>query len=167
MRTDFETILKQFFYEHQTKTRAELCLTQAQMAKLLKMELRSYSDLDQRKSSCSALTLACYLIYCCKDPMAFLSGLHERFKPLSDAKPCVIFPSANSESCPFHIPLMVTEIVITGDGERFPVCPFCGMTLEREFLNYCDRCGQKLNWTSFPKSATVHTLRAGYANQKR
>lgn len=87
MRTQLESVLKQFFYEHQTKTRAQLRLTQAQMAQRLAMELRSYSDLDQCKSSCSALTLACYLIYCCEDPLAFLRELHMAFKPLIHAQP--------------------------------------------------------------------------------
>lgn len=87
MRNQYETVLKKFFYEHQTKTRAKLQWTQAEMAEHLFMVLRSYSDLDQCKNSCSGLTLACYLIYCCEDPMSFLAGLYEAFKPLTDAKP--------------------------------------------------------------------------------
>lgn len=31
----------------------------------------------------------------------------------------------------------------------FPVCPKCGITLEREYQPFCDRCGQCLNWKSF------------------
>lgn len=26
------------------------------------------------------------------------------------------------------------------------VCPRCGVTMEREFMAYCDRCGQCLCW---------------------
>ncbi|MDD4688804.1 MAG: hypothetical protein PHE51_03545 [Eubacteriales bacterium] len=31
----------------------------------------------------------------------------------------------------------------------FPVCPRCSMTIEREFMSYCDRCGQRLNWNYY------------------
>ena len=29
----------------------------------------------------------------------------------------------------------------------YPVCPQCGMTMEREYQAFCDRCGQKLDWS--------------------
>jgi len=29
---------------------------------------------------------------------------------------------------------------------RYYICPGCGIFLEREFVHYCDSCGQKLNW---------------------
>ena len=28
----------------------------------------------------------------------------------------------------------------------FYVCPWCKITLEREYMSYCDRCGQRLDW---------------------
>ncbi len=31
-------------------------------------------------------------------------------------------------------------------GEGYYVCPRCGVSLEREFMAYCDRCGQRLGW---------------------
>lgn len=158
MRNQYETILKHFFFEHQTKTRAELQWTQAKMAERLCMELRSYSDLDQCKSSYSGLTLACYLIYCCEDPMAFLSGLYEAFKPLTDAKPRNVQLESHGENLSQRSTLQVTEILETADGECFPVCPRCKITLEREYMGFCDRCGQKLNWHGFPKSATVYIV---------
>ena len=167
MRTQFETILKKLFYEHQTKTRAEMRLTQAQMAKLLKMELRSYSDLDQCKTSCSALTLACYLIYCCEDPISFLSDLHAAFKPLSDIEPKGLCPTPHSACLSYRMPLQVTEILVTADREYFPVCPRCGVTLEREYMRYCDRCGQKLDWFSFPKSAKIRPVQGKRSKQER
>ena len=27
----------------------------------------------------------------------------------------------------------------------YPVCPKCGVTIEREYQRFCDRCGQKLD----------------------
>ena len=26
------------------------------------------------------------------------------------------------------------------------LCPKCGIPLDREFVRFCDQCGQKLNW---------------------
>lgn len=158
MRTQFEAILKQFFYEHQTKTRSELRLTQAQMAERLNMDRRSYTDLDTCKNCCSALTLISYLIYCCDDPMAFLLALYEAFKPLTYAKPRNLCLESKDESLSYRLPMQVTEIFATDDQEHFPVCPRCRISLEREYMNYCDRCGQRLDWFGFPSSAVIRTF---------
>lgn len=37
----------------------------------------------------------------------------------------------------------------------FPVCPQCGITLEREYQAYCDRCGQCLSWKAFSKAIVI------------
>lgn len=34
----------------------------------------------------------------------------------------------------------------------YPVCPRCGITMEREFQQFCDRCGQKLDWSIFSQT---------------
>ena len=75
MRKRNEQILKQFFYEQLIQTRYEKRMTQTQMAGRLGMDPRSYVELDQGKSSCSALTLALFLIYVCKDSDTFLEKL--------------------------------------------------------------------------------------------
>ncbi len=49
-------------------------------------------------------------------------------------------------SAAYRVPLTVTEIRKLQDGD-FAVCPHCGMTLPREFMRYCDRCGQRLSWS--------------------
>lgn len=49
-------------------------------------------------------------------------------------------------------PKSVTEIrkIKNFNGSiAFPVCPQCGITLEREFQAFCDRCGQRLDWNTF------------------
>lgn len=33
----------------------------------------------------------------------------------------------------------------------YPVCPRCKETFEREYQQYCDRCGQKLAWNKYGK----------------
>lgn len=54
------------------------------MAAVLVMDDRSYVELDHGKSCCSALTLALYLIYCCENPTAFLTGLREVLEEVMD-----------------------------------------------------------------------------------
>ena len=34
-------------------------------------------------------------------------------------------------------------------GADFPKCPRCGSAMEREYQLFCDRCGQRLNWSEF------------------
>lgn len=31
-------------------------------------------------------------------------------------------------------------------SHTYPVCPRCGIILEREYTKFCDNCGQKLRW---------------------
>ena len=37
----------------------------------------------------------------------------------------------------------------------YPVCPNCGITIEREYQVYCDRCGQRLSWDEFERAAAL------------
>ena len=50
----------------------------------------------------------------------------------------------------YRRPMSVTEVFYYVDSlmgpTTYPICPHCGMTMEREFQSFCDRCGQALNW---------------------
>ena len=35
------------------------------------------------------------------------------------------------------------------------ICPRCNMTMEREFMAYCDRCGQCLGWEHYRKAVVI------------
>ena len=37
-----------------------------------------------------------------------------------------------------------------------PVCPRCKTTMEREYMAYCDRCGQCLDWRGLKKAQVVY-----------
>lgn len=37
----------------------------------------------------------------------------------------------------------------------FPVCPRCRVSLEREFQNFCDRCGQPLDWRQYSHAQLI------------
>ena len=35
------------------------------------------------------------------------------------------------------------------------ICPRCSITMEREFMAYCDRCGQCLDWKNYKKAVVI------------
>lgn len=49
----------------------------------------------------------------------------------------------------YRIPVPVNKVLVLDNGTGFPICPRCDCTLEREYMNFCDRCGQKLGWDLF------------------
>lgn len=75
MRKQYHKILKSCFHSSLVHTREAMELTQSQMAGILAMDDRSYISLDHGKNCCSAVTLALFLIYCCRDPVKFLEEL--------------------------------------------------------------------------------------------
>lgn len=55
-----------------------------------------------------------------------------------------------AEAVTYRIERPVTQIVqYPTYGHWFPLCPRCKISLEREYVSFCDRCGQKLNWDQF------------------
>ena len=46
-------------------------------------------------------------------------------------------------------------------GQCYPLCPRCRRTLDREYMGYCDRCGQKLNWAHLNDARTLPAPTAG------
>ena len=54
----------------------------------------------------------------------------------------------------FRQALPVTELMVFQShcGETgYYVCPGCAMTIEREFMSFCNHCGQKLDWSGYKK----------------
>lgn len=54
----------------------------------------------------------------------------------------------------YRIPKAVTQAIRQPDGRCHPVCPRCKITVEREYMHFCDRCGQKLGWRNY-KAALI------------
>ena len=47
----------------------------------------------------------------------------------------------------YRVALPVTKFVkYSTHGSCYPLCPRCKRSMEREYANFCDRCGQKLFW---------------------
>ena len=58
----------------------------------------------------------------------------------------------------FRMPMPVREVRVypsVSGRPAFPVCPQCGQVLEREYMLYCNNCGQCLSWTLFKKAVVV------------
>lgn len=55
--------------------------------------------------------------------------------------------------------MLVNEVMVfeTWFGKTgYYVCPRCKITMEREFMLFCDRCGQKLDWKYYRKAKVVY-----------
>lgn len=48
----------------------------------------------------------------------------------------------------YRVPFPVTKVIACANT-TYPICPRCAVSLEREYMCFCDRCGQKLNWDLF------------------
>jgi tRNA(Ile2) C34 agmatinyltransferase TiaS len=50
----------------------------------------------------------------------------------------------------------VTQILKLASGHCYPVCPRCKISVEREYMKFCDRCGQRLSWTKIRDAIIVY-----------
>lgn len=151
MRLLFKATFKKFFDERLMETRTFLHLTQHQTANILQMAPRSFIDMEHGNYGCSGLTLALYLIYLCENPLAFLSDLRSILE--TTALPSAAVVNADkTDAKSYRIPLSVKHVKRDPDGRRHAVCPRCGILFDRTGAAYCEHCGQKLDWNSFPGS---------------
>lgn len=59
----------------------------------------------------------------------------------------------------YRRPMNVGEIHVfphCHETPAYPVCPRCGRTMEREYMAFCSRCGQKLNWQNYQYARIVY-----------
>lgn len=60
----------------------------------------------------------------------------------------------------YRAAMPITEVMVCKSawmGETgYYVCPRCHITLEREFMGFCDRCGQRLDWKDYKKAKVVY-----------
>ena len=54
----------------------------------------------------------------------------------------------------YRIPMRVTHLRQYRNTSYY-ICPRCGIPIEREFMSYCDRCGQCLSWKHYRQAKTV------------
>ena len=62
----------------------------------------------------------------------------------------------NDEALSYRTPMTVVDAVCFPQNNIYPRCPRCQSTMERDYQNYCDRCGQALAWNKYAKAALVY-----------
>ncbi len=58
----------------------------------------------------------------------------------------------------YRIALKVNKIFMRLNGDTYPICPRCSSTLEREYMSYCNCCGQRLGWSDFDNAKVISAL---------
>ena len=56
----------------------------------------------------------------------------------------------------YRVPMEVTKILKLKSGNLYPVCPRCKITVDREYMKFCDRCGQRLGWAEIKDAIIVY-----------
>lgn len=70
----------------------------------------------------------------------------------------LLMPPVLRQQLRFRLPMPVTHaqgFPCQNGFTTYPVCPQCGITFEREYQHYCDRCGQCLDWKCFSKAVII------------
>ena len=59
----------------------------------------------------------------------------------------------------YRYPMLVKEVIVfpelPNEGGYY-FCPRCQTTMERDFMKYCDRCGQCLDWSQYEQAEVVY-----------
>ena len=87
-------------------------------------------------------------------------------KKLVDSRQVEIIPQSLYNllllSAEFRLAKPVVEVMsfrsAFGGHTCYFVCPSCQVTLEREFMAYCDRCGQRLDWKDHGSAKIIFPL---------
>ena len=69
-----------------------------------------------------------------------------------------MLPLSLLEQLCYRRPLQVTRVlrIHTSQGtSSYPLCPRCAISLDRDYIAFCDRCGQMLDWSSFSHASPV------------
>ena len=81
MSNRYKQVLAAFFRHQIFHTRVEILdITQEEMAHRIGISTRSYVDLENGKTTCSAVTLALFLAFVCIDPIVFREELRYAFE---------------------------------------------------------------------------------------
>ena len=56
----------------------------------------------------------------------------------------------------YRVPLPVKHCLLYPySGHTYPLCPRCDISMEREYVAFCDRCGQRLNWSNYEHAKII------------
>ena len=77
------------------------------------------------------------------------------------------FRPAIAEALRYRKPMRVSEIMVfsTSRGKTgFAICPRCKLPMEYEYIPFCGRCGQRLDWSRY--SHAVFRIPGDHAESK-
>lgn len=60
----------------------------------------------------------------------------------------------------YRVPLPVRQLLVFQSGDSYPICPRCDKPLNREYMRFCDCCGQHLAWELFDYAKIIPAPRA-------
>ena len=66
----------------------------------------------------------------------------------------------------YRSPMQIMQVRIFWNNNIYYVCPRCDSSLDREYISYCDRCGQHLNWKNRKKVERIYILWGGSKNKQ-
>ena len=49
-------------------------------------------------------------------------------------------------ACSYRSPMQVKLYMRTWCRDYYPICPRCSSSMDRDFVSYCNQCGQKMAW---------------------
>ena len=62
----------------------------------------------------------------------------------------------------YRHPMRVRELLVfppeTNEGSYFR-CPRCRKTIDREYMSFCDQCGQRLDWSMQAQAKVIYIRR--------
>ena len=64
----------------------------------------------------------------------------------------------------YRLPRTVTAVRIFRDENILSVCPRCDVCIEREYQEYCHRCGQCLDWSKLDDAEEIFIEWSGVAD---
>ncbi len=60
----------------------------------------------------------------------------------------------------YRVPMLVRELNIFWNRDSYYACPRCRISLSREFMSYCDSCGQCLDWSAHHRARITYIFPA-------
>lgn len=93
-----------------------------------------------------------------------MSQLTEKAIPLEWSAEPSVFPSPpwllvfTLLSYRQKMPVREVRIFSSSHGKTgYYICPRCSITMERDFMSFCDRCGQRLGWKGYRKAKKIYS----------
>lgn len=59
----------------------------------------------------------------------------------------------------YRLPVQVRGRVVFQNGDSYPICPRCDELIDREYICFCNQCGQRLEWSFFDYAKIVYAPR--------